>query len=143
MNKPELSEIYYKAIVYGLDFPHKVDADEMHRIYNGVGAEWMPKELREFLDGISEALLPAVLIHDIDYAYGDGTLLDFQKANLRLEANGRICADKEYGWWNPMRYIFRRQAKAYAKICNAFGLVAYTEAIEETKKHKTNAPKEV
>ena len=143
MNKPDLAEIYYKAVIYQLDFPHKVDADEMHRIYNGVGAEWMPDAMRNFLDGISVVLLPAVLIHDIDYEYGNGTLLDFQMASKRLEENGIKCADAEYAWYHPMRYVVRRQAKLYRKICDFVGLEAYMSAVEQSQKNKNSAPKEV
>lgn len=128
----EAVKIYARALSLGLDIRSNVPANEINRIFNGVGAEWMPDGLRAKLDGYSEALLPAVMAHDIDYAYGNGTMLDFQMANRRLEANGRICADATYAWWHPMRYLVRRQAKAYARICDAFGFPAYADAVEKT-----------
>jgi hypothetical protein len=130
--------IYVAALSYKLEIPHMVTIDQAAKIFNGVGAEWMPDEMRKFLDKASGALLPAVLVHDLDYAFGDGTMLDFQLANRRLEANGRKCADTLYGWWHYKRYVIRAQARAYAKLCDAFGFPAYAAAIEETKQHKEN-----
>jgi hypothetical protein len=130
----EAVEIYNKALSLGLEM-RQLPANEVRRIYNGVGAEWMGDELRAMLDKLSKTLLPAVLVHDMDYAYGNGKYIDFAEANIRLEANGRICADAEYGWYNPMRYIVRRQARLFSKLCDAFGLLAYHAAIKETKQH--------
>lgn len=136
----EAIEIYNKALELGLEM-RQLPANEVRRIYNGVGAGWMGDELRAMLDKLSKTLLPAVLVHDMDYAYGTGTYIDFAEANIRLETNGRICADAEYRWYNPMRYIVRRQAKLFAKLCDTFGLLAYHAAIKETKKHKNNKEK--
>lgn len=131
----EAIEIYNKALELGLEM-RQLPANEVRRIYNGVGAEWMSDELRAMLDKISKTLLPAVLVHDMDYAYGTGTYIDFAEANIRLATNGRICADAEYRWYNPMRYIVRRQAKIFAKLCDtSFGLLAYYAATKETKQH--------
>lgn len=129
----EIKELVETANELGLDCPHKIDVFAAAEIYNGVGAMWMPERIRKALDRLSDTLLPAVLIHDIDYALGDGTLLDFQNANNRLAENGCKCADAEYPWWNPMRYIVRHQAHAYAKVCKLFGLIAYEMAIAENR----------
>lgn len=136
----EVIEIYNKALELGLEM-RQLPSNEVRRIYNGVGAEWMGDELRAMLDKLSKTLLPAVLVHDMDYAYGTGTYIDFVAANIRLKNNGRICADAEYGWYNPMRYIVRRQAKLFSKLCDTFGLLAYNAAIEETKEHNNKENK--
>jgi hypothetical protein len=129
------SALLLAAKEMGLEMRHHLPVEEVARIYNGVGPEWMREELRAKADKLSQTLLPAVMIHDVDYEYGTGTMLDFQLANRRLEANGRKCADYRYGWYNPMRYIVRHQAKAYAKFCDLLGFPAYAAAVEERKKH--------
>ena len=126
---------------YGLDCPHEITVTDAMRIFNGVGPSWMPEEYRKKLDKYSKTIMPAVFVHDNDYANGDGTMLDFQLANRRLHSNGVKCADIAYAWYNPMRYIVRHQAKVFAKLCDTFGLPAYLAAIEETKEHKNKENK--
>jgi hypothetical protein len=99
----------------------------------------MPEKYRKKLNKYSKTIMPAVFVHDNDYANGDGTLLDFQLANKRLYSNGVKCADIVYKWYNPMRYIVRRQAKIFAKLCDILGFPAYTEAVEEKNNKKKEA----
>ena len=127
------SALLLAAKEMGLEMRYHLPVEEVARIYNGVGPEWMGEELRAKADKLSQTLLPAVMIHDVDYEYGTGTVLDFQFANRRLEANGRKCADYRYAWYNPMRYIVRAQARAYAKACDLVGLPAYVAAVEKNK----------
>ena len=131
-------KLYNEALSLGLDIRSDVPADELYRIYNGVGASWMKEEWRRCLDGMFEEILPAVEGHDIDFAYGDGTYGDFLAANERLEKNGRICADAKFPWWRPKRYIVRRKARLCRKVCDAFGWSAYLAAVEETKQHNNS-----
>lgn len=118
---------------WGLDCPHGVSLDDAARIFNGVGPSAMPEKYRRRLSKCSKYILPAVFIHDIDCAEGDGTKEDFHRANRRLAKNGRKCADARFKWYNPLRYFVRLQAYTYAKICDAFGWDSYLKAIEETK----------
>jgi hypothetical protein len=120
---------------YGLDCPHEITVTDATRFFNGVGPSWMPEKYRKKLNKYSKTIMPAVFVHDNDYANGDGTMLDFQLANRRLHSNGVKCADIRYAWYNPMRYIVRHQAKVFSKLCDTFGLSAYLQAIEETKQH--------
>lgn len=120
---------------YGLDCPHEITVTDAMRFFNGVGPSWMKEEYRKKLDKYSKTIMPAVFVHDNDYANGDGTLLDFKFANKRLHANGVKCADRVYAWYNPMRYIVHHQAKVYAKLCDLLGFPAYAAAVEERKQH--------
>lgn len=132
-------EAYNKALALGIDIPSDVPDAEVERIYNGIGAEWMPAWLRTALTWLfGKVLAPAVFAHDYRYAHGKGTQLDFQQTNAQLAIDGRVCADAEYGWYNPLRYATRALAKKFAKICDLFGMPAYLEAIEETKQLKNN-----
>lgn len=117
----------------GLDCPHKVSIEDAARIFNGVGPTALPEKYRKKLTKCSKYISPAVFVHDMDFAHGDGTKEDFHRANRRLAKNGRRCADSHFRWYNPMRYFVRLQAYTYAKICDAFGWDSYLKAIEETK----------
>lgn len=119
---------------WGLDCPHKVSTEDAERIFNGVGPTVLPEKYRKKLTKRSKYILPAVFVHDMDFAHGDGTKEDFHRANRRLAKNGRRCADSRFKWYNPMRYFVRLQASTYAKICDAFGWYSYLKAIEETKR---------
>lgn len=129
----EAKEAYSTAIALGLDVRLGLTDEQVELIYNGTGAEWMPEGLRTQIDRFSETLQPAVCAHDIRYYFGDGTYGDFCRANDELVTNGRICADARYAWYNPMRYIVRRQAKIFSRICERFGWSAYIDAIKERK----------
>jgi hypothetical protein len=131
-------KLYNEALGLGLDIRSNVPANELYRIYNGVGASWMKERWRRCLDGVFDEILPAVLGHDLDYAYCDGTYEDFLAANARLEKNGLICADAKFPWWRPRRYLVRRKARLCRKVCDTFGWLAYLAAFKETKQHKEN-----
>lgn len=119
---------------WNLDCPHKVSIEDATRIFNGVGPTALPEKYRKKLTKRSKYILPAVFVHDTDFAHGNGTKEDFHQANRRLAKNGRKCADARFKWYNPMRYLVRLQAHTYAKICDAFGWESYLKAIEETKR---------
>lgn len=125
------ANIYYKAIDIGLEIRTGVPIDKVVKIYNGTGPESFPDWARKVIDKFSSTLQPAVCGHDLDYYFGNATRADFHEANRRLESNGRKCADARYGWWRPARYIVRRQAKLYAKLCEELGWEMYLAAIRE------------
>lgn len=137
-------ELFEKAKELGLEIQPRVltaveaDPSVVGQIYNGVGPEWLKEEYRKLLDSLSEVLLPSVCIHDLDFHFGDGTVLDFTRANQRLEKNGIICADAAKKWYNPRRYTIRRQARLYSRACNLLGMSAYVAAVERRVQEKTD-----
>ena len=62
-------------------------------------------------------------------------------ANRELSDNCRLCADAEYGAFNPLRYLARWVGEKFGKACDLLGLPAYLQAIEETKEHKNKENK--
>lgn len=134
---------YADALALGLDMKLDLTDEQVVFAYNGCGAEWMSEEARSIADKLSVTARPAICVHDCDFAFGDGTAGDFKRANERLESNGIICADARYAWWNPMRYIVRRQARLFAKICGAFGWSAYLDAVSKRRNwEKTKGDKQ-
>ena len=128
-------EVYLKAIALGIEVPYDISDSEIERVYNGVGPEFLAGWMRKLLDFFFEIFLPAVWRHDQRFAHGDETLKDFKEANRELSSNCRICADAEYGAWNPLRYLAHRVGEKFGKACDLLGLPAYLQAIEETKQH--------
>ena len=105
-------------------------AQQIQQIYNGIGPEWFPAELRKMIDALHPTLKPVALMHDLDYATGSGTWEDFCTANANFRKNGIIAADAAYRWYNLRRYLVRRQAKLFAELCQSCGWKAYLAAIE-------------
>jgi hypothetical protein len=106
------------------------DETIMH-VCNGIGPEWFPADLRKAIDALHPSLKTVAIIHDLAYYFGDGTAKDFKKANADFAANGVKIADDRYGWYNPLRYIARHEARKFAKLCDIAGSIAYSKAIKE------------
>lgn len=134
----EAIKIYNKAITLGIEVPRDISDAEIERVYNGVGPEFFAGWMRRLLDYFFAIFLPAVWRHDQRYSHGDGTLADFMDANRELANNCRICADAEYGAFNPLRYLARWVGEKFGKACDLLGLPAYLRAIEETKQHNNS-----
>lgn len=126
-------EAYLKACALGIEVPRDLDDAEIERVFNGIGPEYLAGWMRRLLDFFFEVFLPAVWKHDYRFSYGNETLADFMNANRELADNCRICADAEYGAWNPLRYLARWAGKKFGNACDLFGLPAYLRAIEETR----------
>jgi hypothetical protein len=60
----------------------------LRKHYNGIGAEWMPQWIRNFVTKLFAPMEPAALIHDIDFLNKNKSYWNFTKANLRLFYNG-------------------------------------------------------
>ena len=87
------------------------------RVYNGIGPESFPKWLREVIDFLNPSLEPVALIHDAEWYETDRTKASFEASNRRFRSNGIRMAKATYGWWNPLRYRVRRQAKLFSLAC--------------------------
>lgn len=138
-DQKKILELIQLAYDYGLDGMTKLEdigLGSICRVFNGTGPAWFPEVIRNAIDKLSWVFLPAVMIHDVDYSYGEGNYEDFARANNRLEYNMLTIADSEYGWYNPMRYVRRRQARIFAELCRAFGWIAYNKTRNYTKGSK-------
>lgn len=130
-------ELLGEAKAFGLDGVERaaaLDPARLCAVYNGTGPEWLPAAAREILDDIADDILPAVLIHDVDFSLATGEVGDFDAANRRLGANGVACARMRYPWWRPRRYRVMRMARFFAAACEIFGWTAYLAAMKEAQK---------
>lgn len=63
-------------------------ADDLERIYNGIGPQWLPRWLRRAVTRGLSRYEPAAIIHDWDFAMGyDRSRKAFNAANTRFHAN--------------------------------------------------------
>ena len=112
----------------GTDLAEGFTAAQLAAMFNGIGPESWPQILRDAIDKLNPDLMPCAFLHDIDFATGDGTREDFDRANSRLRANGEKIANAKYAWYHPMRYITRRRARTFASLCQRYGWDAYVKA---------------
>lgn len=115
----------------GGTFLETLTASQLAQGFNGIGPEWFPDALRRAIDRLHADFLPVAFVHDEQWAWGPCTKEWFDLTNDMFEENGRIVADAKYGWWDPRRYIRRRQARDFAVLCRYFGWPAFMQAAKE------------
>lgn len=111
--------------------------DVLAKCYNGTGPAFLPDAIRAKLDAIARPFLPAVMVHDVDYAFSDGSPASFRAANIRLLLNCLICAVASTTWYSWRRYALILEAWALYRACSKFGWIAWILAYNKTK-GKTN-----
>lgn len=88
----------------------RTTSDKMVKLYNGIGAEWMPKWMRKLVTYICDRLEAPALVHDFEYSTNPKTFRRFTKANLRFAYNAAKCRRpilglvgaiicQLFGWW--------------------------------------------
>ena len=138
----ELKAECEKYYLYGTEIFAGKTVQVLSKAFNGVGPEWFIPEARKILDKISEDIMPAVFIHDCEYAFSDGTLAMFHRANENLERNGIILAKAKYAWYHPRRYRLIHQTHLFAKICKLSGWIAYKSAFDAREGVSNNTKEE-
>lgn len=112
------------AIVLKFSFPKNFksySSKRLIRLYNGVGAAWMPSVIRNIITWLCRLLCDkaeaAVLIHDFEFTREAKSYYKFTKANLRLA----------YNCFRSKRLLVGICA---AIICQLFGWSAYKSGKE-------------
>lgn len=113
-----------------------VPFDSLLKFYNGTGPENLPEAIREKLDKIAKPFLPAVMVHDLDFTWSDGTVKSFNEANKRLLKNCIICATDAAPWYSWRRYALIAEAWAIYRACQKFGWVAWLSAYHDNRQNK-------
>lgn len=125
----EILKLVRKAYALNLENVHILDEytiAEIGKIYNGIGPDRFPAELRELLNTLHPTLLPVALIHDVEYHEG-GTKEQFSASNRRFYTNGKTAAFAAYSWYDPRRYLVWNKARQFANLCELFGYVGWTK----------------
>jgi len=96
--------------------------------YNGTGPEFLPEDIRKKLDDLASPLLPAVMVHDVEYALSDGSVNSFRESNKRLLVNCISCSLDAYPWKSAKRYLLLLESYALYRACQKFGWIAWLSA---------------
>ncbi len=107
--------------------------NELATIYNGLGPDFFPEELRVALTKLHPDLECVLIIHDVQFYESDGSVDGFEKANATLVKNGLLVADLKYSVIDPRRYIRRFQARALGKMCSLFGWTVWSRCAAKRK----------
>lgn len=113
------------------------DAD-LAAAYNGTGPEFLPAPIRAKLDAAARPFLPAVMVHDVDYAFSNGSRHPFLIANQHLFWNCIICACDAHPWHDWRRYALILEALVLYRACAKFGWIAWRLAYTKNTKQKGN-----
>ena len=117
---PEIARIRRLAYDYDLRGSNKLlkySDEELQHIYNGVGPDRWPDNVRKLLTGLAAWFEPAVMIHDTEFKESDGTVSSFLDTVDHFKANVKLILKAEYPlWtWNMLKTSYRvRRAAAVA-----------------------------
>lgn len=119
----DVATLRAKAEYLGLD-DNKLfsiySTEQMAEVYNGVGPDRFSWRFRNFLSELNRTILPAVLIHDLDYDFG-GTWADFYAANRRLGRNARKCVRAKYSRKSLKYWVYLAKIALFVILCNKRG----------------------
>ena len=138
MNDTEITDIRDAAIRLHLDGSQHLaymPIEVLAASYNGTGPEFLPQKIRQKLDAVCRPFLPAVMIHDVDYTFSDGSEESFKQANDRLLCNCIACAMDAHPWTSWKRYSLILEAWAMYRAVShpQFGWIAWQQAYEKRK----------
>lgn len=103
----------------------KYSAEELSKIYNGLGSDSMPEWLRRAATWLSPDLEATALIHDVEWHEADGTREGFTASNDRFKRNGYRSARCRFAAWDPRRYLMMNRARRFGNYCQLFGWEAW------------------
>ena len=110
--------------------------NDLAAAYNGTGPEFLPDAIRAKLDDFARPFLPAVMVHDVDYASSNGSRHPFLSANQRLFWNCIICACDANPWYSWRRYALILEAWALYRACAKFGWIPWLLAYNKNPKQE-------
>lgn len=123
----QIATLRQKVKDYGLngqDIIADYNDEELCNMVNGIGAEWMPDWCVALTNGLHPSLEAAAMIHDIEYSHG-GDDKRRAEADRRFLENCRLCAKKEYAWWDIRRYLAQHSGNKFYKLLRCFGSWAW------------------
>ena len=125
-----VADLIAQVRTYDLERPSSFDMASLEQIaatYNGIGPEWLPKRLRNWLTDGFGYFAPAALVHDWEYRFSeDRSRAAFTACNERLRRNSRRLLAKGYAWYK--RWFYRRRPDLLADACQEFGWSAWQQA---------------
>ena len=133
----ELVKIAQDAGLEGCDWLAQFSLEEIVRGYNGIGPEFLPEWMRDFVSYKLDIFAPCAVLHDLRNDVSDGTRASFLAANDEFRRNCLKMADLAYPQQPGVEDDLKRaRAKAVAEIlycfvsAENFGWRAWLEAHE-------------
>ena len=111
-----------EARLYGLlgvDVLDSMTEEQMAAAYNGIGPASFPPSIRQAIDGLLPTLRCVALIHDVRWAYSDGSKEQFKASNDEFAKNGAAVARAIYRWHPLRRTRLKSIAKVFANLCSS------------------------
>lgn len=117
----------------GREILAELSDEELRTMYNGAGPDAWPDGLREILTRAMTLFTPAVLIHDVQYTFSDGSENGFAQTVSDWRTNcSRIFAA---GWplWTPrmLSSAYRRERLYWYGVMTAAGFAIATDAARD------------
>lgn len=116
---PDWKALKVEAFRLGLDCNgvfKKLTEEQIEREFNYIGPDRMPEPLRVALSYLHVTVLPAVLVHDLEFVVG-GSESDFHQANRRLKHNMKICLKDHRKQFTFLGYWWERLNVQIAYWC--------------------------
>lgn len=124
-----------KAIELDLERPPIFDTlteQEFESIYNGIGPDSWCDELRACMTFIYRNFRTLPAVHDVCYAYSDGTRETWELVTQQWTRNTHKCLDNRYPlhkpWLWPLRMIAWVKLQASIQALEHFSYGAYVTA---------------
>lgn len=123
MNIARIRRLAYDYNLRGSNKLLKYSDDAMQGIYNGVGPDRWPDNVRRLLTGLAALYEPAVMIHDVEFKESDGTANGFADTVDHFKANVKIILKKEYPFWTWAQFKPAYRVKRAAAVALGAALV--------------------
>lgn len=133
----EYRQIIYENNLVGWEVLLKYTDLELTKICNGIGGTQMPKWLVFVINRLNPTLIPASILHDVQWFDSDGTKPSFLLSNAEFEVNGILMSTQRYPRWFDMRREWVCiQALLFHKILDKFAFEHYEQCYKERGKIK-------
>jgi hypothetical protein len=125
-----VDDLVAQIVTYDLEAPPMfwhTSLEDLERLYNGIGPDWLPKSIREAMTAHWGFYAPAALVHDYEYAMSEDRSFEaFTAANERMRRNCYKLNRKGYPWYK--RWLYQLRSDKLADACQTFGWGAWNEA---------------
>lgn len=117
---------------YDLDAPDSfrmASNEEILKVYNGAGPDWMPEWGRDILTDFLEIFKAPIAIHDWRFQFTDKIRKGFKLANKEFLVNMRKIIKAEFSIWSFDYWRWQWRAFAAYRACVRFGWSAYINTV--------------
>lgn len=126
----QFADLLAQVFTYDLEFQGSfgvASVEAREKAYNGIGPDWLPKEIREWMTDRWHYFAPAAVIHDWDYCHPImRNKADFHEANERFRRNCHKLLRKGVPWYK--RWLYKIRVDELADACELFGFAGYIAA---------------